>query len=157
MSNKKEVLFLREEYGEGRGKYIYPHGGKYEGDWRNGKYQGQGTLTYPNGDKYVGEFKDGKQNDKGTYTCSDGRKYEGEWKEGKKHGQGTFTWSHGDNYVGEYKDGKKWNGTVYDNDGIKKSKYVNGVNPYETPTHSHLNPSSFFSCYWSRNWCSLSI
>ena len=26
MSNKKEVLFLREEYGEGRGKYTYPNG-----------------------------------------------------------------------------------------------------------------------------------
>jgi len=31
MSNKKEVLVLREEYGEGRGKYIYPNGDKYEG------------------------------------------------------------------------------------------------------------------------------
>jgi len=60
MSNKKEVLFLREEYGEGRGKYTYPHGGKYEGDWRNGKYNGQGTLTFPNGDKYVGEWKNGE-------------------------------------------------------------------------------------------------
>ena len=28
MSNKKEVLFLREEYGEGSGKYTYPHGEK---------------------------------------------------------------------------------------------------------------------------------
>ena len=35
MSNKKEVLFLREEYGEGRGKYTYPHGEKYEGEWKN--------------------------------------------------------------------------------------------------------------------------
>ena len=59
MSNKKEVLFLREEYGEGRGKYIYPHGGKYEGDWRNGKYHGQGTWTQSWGSKSVGEWKDG--------------------------------------------------------------------------------------------------
>ena len=57
MSNKKEVLFLREEYGEGRGKYTYPHGEKYEGEWEKGKYHGQGTKTFLNGDKYIGEFK----------------------------------------------------------------------------------------------------
>ena len=60
MSNKKEVLFLREEYGEGRGKYIYPNGEKYVRNWKNGKYHGQGTFTTFEGDKYVGEFKDEK-------------------------------------------------------------------------------------------------
>ena len=54
MSNKKEVLFLREEYGEGRGKYTYPHGDKYEGEWKNGEFHGQGTYTSPDGSKYVG-------------------------------------------------------------------------------------------------------
>ena len=103
MSNKKEVLFLREEYGEGRGKYIYPHGGKYEGDWRNGKYNGQGTLTYPNGDKYVGE-----------------------WKDGFPNGQGTETYPNGGKYVGSWKGGLKWNGTYYDQNGNITGKYVNG-------------------------------
>ena len=60
MSNKKEVLFLREEYGEGRGKY-----------------------TYPDGTKYVGELKDGKQHGQGTHTLTDGRKFVREWKNGK--------------------------------------------------------------------------
>ena len=60
MSNKKEVLFLREEYGEGRGKYTYPHGDKYEGEWKNGEFHGQGTYTWTDGKKYVGEYKDGK-------------------------------------------------------------------------------------------------
>ena len=55
MSNNKGVLFLREEYGEGSGKYTYPHGEKYEGEWKNGKYHGQGTYTFPNGGKYVGD------------------------------------------------------------------------------------------------------
>ena len=53
MSNKKEVLFLREEYGEGRGKYIYPNGEKYVGEWKNGKFCGQGTYTFPDGRMYV--------------------------------------------------------------------------------------------------------
>ena len=30
-------------------------------------------------------------------------------------------------------------------------------NKNETPTHHPLNTSSFFSCDWSGNWCSLSI
>jgi|TARA_Y100000294_G_scaffold10708_1_gene9929 hypothetical protein len=103
MSNKKEVLFLREEYGEGRGKYIYPHGGKYVGEWKDGKKNGQGTMTLPNGNKYVGE-----------------------WKNGEQDGQGTFTTSNGTKYVGEWKNGITWNGTLYEKDGNIIVKYVNG-------------------------------
>ena len=47
---------------------------------------------------------------------------------------GEMKWVNGnlDNkgkYEKEFKNGKKWNGSVYDNDGIKRSKYVNGVKP----------------------------
>ena len=61
MSNNKNVLFLREEYGNGQGTYIYPNGEKYEGDWKNGKYHGQGTYTSKDGEKFVGEWKDDKE------------------------------------------------------------------------------------------------
>ena len=56
-------------------------------------------------------------------------KYEGEIENWKPNGIGNITYLIGIKYEGEFKDGEKWNGTVYDNDGIKKSKYVNGVNP----------------------------
>ena len=51
-----------------------------------------------------------------------------------KNVDGEMKWVNGDlgnkgKYEGEFKNGKKWNGSVYDNDGIKKSKYVNGVKP----------------------------
>ena len=75
-----------------------------EGEWRDGLKNGQGTLTYHDGEKYLGEHKSGEF-----------------------HGQGTYTWNNGQKYEGEFKDGKKWNGTVYDNDGINISKYINGV------------------------------
>ena len=71
MSKKKDVIFTS------------PRGGKYEGEYKDGKRHGQGKLTYP-----------------------DGRKFVGEWKDGEPIGQGTFTWSNGDKYVGEFKDGK---------------------------------------------------
>ena len=135
MSNKKEVLFLREEYGEGRGKYIYPKGEKYVGEYNDGKQNGQGTMTFPDGGKYVGEWKNGKYHGQGTLTFGKGKwkgeKYEGEWKNGKiswsrnitltlmeksmkgnsrmgeYHGQGTYTWSDGRKYEGEFKDGER--------------------------------------------------
>ena len=104
MSNKKEVLFLREEYGNGQGTYIYPNGEKYVGDWKNGKYHGHGTFTYPDGNMYVGEFKDGLKNGQGTFTYPGGEKYEGEWK-----------------------DGKPWNLTIYDKNELITGKWENGI------------------------------
>ena len=70
MSNKKEVLFLREEYGEGRGKYTYPHGEKYVGEWKNGKFCGRGTYTFHDGGKYVGEWKDGIRRNGTSYDIN---------------------------------------------------------------------------------------
>ena len=51
-----------------------------------------------------------------------------------KNVDGEMKWVNGDldnkgKYEKEFKNGKKWNGSVYDNDGIKRSKYVNGVKP----------------------------
>ena len=60
MSDKKEVLFLREEYGEGRGKYTYPNGEKYVGMWKNHLWDGQGRFNLYDGNKVVGEFKKGR-------------------------------------------------------------------------------------------------
>ena len=95
----------------------------------NGKWGWYGLGDEEKDGKYVGEIVNGKPNGQGTQTWSVGDKYVGEWKDGEKLGQGTYTSSNGQKYEGEFKYGEKWNGTVYDNDGIKKSKYVNGVNP----------------------------
>ena len=102
MSNNN-VLFLREEYGNGQGTYIYPNGEKYRGDWKNGKYHGHGTFTYPDGIMYVGKWKNDKRHGKGTETFPDGKKYEGEWK-----------------------DGNKWNVKRTRKDGTIISEYLNG-------------------------------
>ncbi len=44
-----------------------PDGGRYEGEWRDGRRHGWGTFVHP-----------------------DGYRFEGEWKEGNRHGKGTF-------------------------------------------------------------------
>ena len=72
MSKKKEVLFLREEYGDGFGKYTYLDGEKDEGDWKNGEFHGQGTYSFPDGRKYVGEWKNREYHGQGTFTFTDG-------------------------------------------------------------------------------------
>ena len=57
--DKNKVFFLREEYENGQGRFIYPNG-QYSGEWGKGKKQGQGTYTHHDGRKYEGEWKDGE-------------------------------------------------------------------------------------------------
>ena len=63
------------------GTRTHSSGGKYVGEWKNGKEHGQGTFTFGNGTKYVGEYKDGKRNGQGTLYNADGTVFEeGIWK-----------------------------------------------------------------------------
>ena len=68
----------RRVYGKrhGYGSYHYLDGGRYEGEWMDGRINGFGSLTYADGDKYVGAWTDGKMNGQGTYVYADGDKYE---------------------------------------------------------------------------------
>ena len=90
----------------GEGAKSYASGGKYVGQFRNGKYNGQGTLIWPDGGKYVGQFWDGKYSGQGTLIWPDGRKHVGQFKNGKQNGEGTFTYPDGRRYVGQYRNGK---------------------------------------------------
>ena len=45
----------------GKGSFIHQQSGmKYEGDFVNGKYEGVGKYIWPDGYYYEGEFKDSK-------------------------------------------------------------------------------------------------
>ena len=77
------------------GTYAYADGGKYIGQWKDGKRYGQGTFTTSKGNKYIGQWKDGKMDGQGTFTSSKGNKYGGQWKDGKMHGRGTMYNSNG--------------------------------------------------------------
>jgi hypothetical protein len=90
----------------GQGIKTWMSGSKYAGEFKNGKRDGHGTYTYGSGDIYIGDFKDDKRNGKGSFTSVDGRKYVGEWKGGKTSGKGTTTFVSGNIYTGEGKDGK---------------------------------------------------
>ena len=78
---------------------------------------GEGKYVYPSGGVYVGQFKDGKKHGRGTYTYADGAVYEGEYQSDQKHGRGTYTYADGATEVGRYEAGKdvgeaaKWSAT----------------------------------------------
>ena len=41
----------------GSGKYKYPHGAFYHGEWKHDKKSGKGEYTMPDGYRYLGEYK----------------------------------------------------------------------------------------------------
>ena len=51
MSKKEECIFLSNESGEGSGKFTFPDGDKYEGEWKDGRewngtgYDKNGNIT----------------------------------------------------------------------------------------------------------------
>jgi len=44
---------------------------------------GKGRYIYPEGDEYVGEFKEGKRDGVAEWIYTDGRRIKGIWKEDK--------------------------------------------------------------------------
>jgi hypothetical protein len=70
--SKQKVLFLKEEYADGQGKYFYSDGASYEGEWENGKRHGKGILTLSDGRKLFGKWNLGGNNDTGIVITPDG-------------------------------------------------------------------------------------
>ena len=99
---KNKVLFIKEEYADGAGKYTYSKGESYEGNWKNGKFHGKGKFIWKDGYYHEGEFKNGRANGEGTETLPNGQ------------------------LKGEYKDGKPWNVKGYDKEGQIIAHYENG-------------------------------
>ncbi len=58
-------------------------GGKYVGEWKDGRFSGQGTFTYFNNEKYVGQWKNDLKHGPGAYIYPDGKVKKGLWKDGK--------------------------------------------------------------------------
>ena len=69
----------------------YSNGGVYDGHLSlSGKRHGTGRYTWPNGDVYDGEWADGVQSGAGVKTYCNGDQYTGEWSDGLRHGKGRF-------------------------------------------------------------------
>ena len=93
----------------GRGTVTWENGGKYDGEWVDGKANGHGIMNYGNGDRYEGGWKDGCRFGQGVHHFKDGGVYEGQWRNAAPDGQGKMTLKNGSHYEGSWKDGK-WHG-----------------------------------------------
>ena|GEM_PF-699349 len=89
----------------GPGRYSWPDGSNYTGDFVNGKFHGQGTYTWGDGKQYVGEFRNDKRSGRGTFTWPNGASYRGEWENGKKVGYGIYTFPDGRKNIGIWENG----------------------------------------------------
>ena len=66
---------------------------------------GRGRFTWPSGATYEGEFKGGYMDGTGTYTAPNGVTYRGQWVMNLKHGHGVKSYFNGDAYEGEWRRG----------------------------------------------------
>ena len=71
------------------GIHKFSNGAKYNGEFKNNKFDGYGTLVWKDRAKYVGQFKLDFANGQGTMTWANGNKYVGEHKTGKANGKGV--------------------------------------------------------------------
>jgi len=116
---------LKEGLRHGKGEYwSKANGFKYVGDYKNDKKHGKGKYTYPNGDIYNGNWKNGVRHGKGKYSYKeDEGVYEGEWVEGIKQGSGKYTFGSGDVFTGTYENNvRHGEGKLVKVDGEERSE-----------------------------------
>ena len=53
---------------DGKGIKLFSNGNRYEGNFKNGKFDGEGSLESPKGYKYSGQFKEGNKNGFGIWN-----------------------------------------------------------------------------------------
>ena len=69
----------------GFGKFEWPDGRKYEGNYKNDKKEGYGVFSWPDGRIYKGNWKNGRQEGEGEfYNPKNDTWKKGIWKEGKR-------------------------------------------------------------------------
>ncbi len=68
---------------DGTGKYIFPSGASYEGDFKNGEVHGHGTCTYTDGSIYDGEWQYRFPHGRGSKLYPDKEMWTGIWVKGR--------------------------------------------------------------------------
>ena len=81
---------------------------RYTGNYKDGMRHGVGRFVYPNGDIYEGEFFENKMHGEGSYTYKkSGDIYSGSWVNDKKNGRGVYEFGADKSILqGEWVDGQ---------------------------------------------------
>jgi len=130
----------------GYGKYEWPAGDKYSGNYKNGYRNGYGTYTWANGDKYTGNLKNNEKHGQGTYTWVSGDKWKGKWENDERNGYGTLTWADG------YVTTGIWINSVYQ----EEEETTTTFKPTVTPSNSYNSSNSSSNTYSSYTYSILS-
>ena len=91
---------------DGVGSEVLPDGTRYRGHWYRGQRDGVGTLNFPDGGRYEGDFSRGARAGLGAYVGA-ADSYDGEWVDDAPHGTGTFKYPDGSHYQGEWVAGQR--------------------------------------------------
>jgi hypothetical protein len=107
--NDRPVVRVEAEYRDGqslgRGRFDWPDGAYYIGEYSHSGWQGHGTFVWAGGERYEGEWQEGEPSGHGIYVWADGSRYEGEWREGQREGRGLQVWANGARYEGTWREG----------------------------------------------------
>ena len=147
-----------------QGTMTWPDGKKYEGGWKEGRFNGQGTMTWPDGSKLIGVYLTGLKNGQFTKTYLDGSKEETIWLNDKLNGECKGYYENGGIwYHLEYREGKLWNcfshyfpdgtptgSSISEGKGVliemdeqgkklRKTKYKNGFVIVKKPKENNVN------------------
>jgi len=96
--------YWANDFLHGKGRYIYPIGDMYAGDYFEGEKQGFGRVEDLSGfNSYEGEWLHDKKHGKGIEHIEDGLVYEGQFENNTKSGLGVFKWASGEFYKGCFK------------------------------------------------------
>ena len=101
-SEGRYVGVLVDGVRQGQGRYTFPEGQFYQGEFDQGHFHGKGRFQYGNGDYYDGEWINNKRQGKGIYHFNAGSEYKGYWKNGQQEGQGVLSEENGNQYQGDW-------------------------------------------------------
>ena len=86
------------------GRFTWPDGSVYHGEWKDGKRHGQGLLKALDGFVYDGMWVRNAMEGRGSAMYPNGQQYHGLFSRGRREGRGTMLFTNGAVFEGRFRD-----------------------------------------------------
>ena len=90
---------------QGHGRFFWPDGRHFDGNFVAGEKSGPGTFEWPNGNRYVGAFANDTRDGLGVFYWRDGTVYEGNFVANKMDGFGVKRMADGEAEFQQWREG----------------------------------------------------